>query len=255
MSAVPQLRPGGVRRRRRHGGALLAAIAYGVAAVAVYQLVAPALGGGDEPASGVDAAAAPSAPGEVELGTTAPGELLSLRAVAARVQQSVYTVRVGGTTRGSGFVGWVYHGKVSFVLTAREAVAGAAAGEVVLERGGEAMPARVVLTDAASGLALLRVNTALDRPLWQQEDERAALTSGERAVIVPAGKSGAFGQGSLARGAKSFSLQAGGGPRYLGAPVLADDGSLAGIVVQRVSSGESRIVSLADACRRIRSCG
>jgi S1-C subfamily serine protease len=252
MSAVPQLRPTRVRRRRRHGGALLAAIAYGVAAFALYQLVAPSLGREAEPSAGAEVAAAPSA--TTNLGTTAPRELLALRAVASRVQQSVYTVRVGGTSRGSAFVGWVYSGKVSFVLTARGAIAGADGGELVLKRAGRSLPARVVLTDPASGLALLRVNAALARPLWQQEDERAALKDGSRAVIVPAGKSGAFGQGALAKGAKSFSLRAGGGPRFLGAPALAENGSLVGIVVRYSASGESRIASLADACRRIRSC-
>jgi S1-C subfamily serine protease len=252
MSAVPQLRPTRVRRRQRHGGALLAAIAYGVAAFAVYQLVAPSLGRDAEPAAGVDAATA--APATTDLGTAAPRELLALRAVASRVQQSVYTLRAGGTARGSGFVAWVYQGKISFVLTARQAVAGTDGGELSLKRAGRSLPARVVLTDAAKGLALLRVNAALPRPLWQQADERAALKDGARAIIVPAGKSGAFGEGSLSKRAKSFSVQAGGGPRFLGAPALAEGGSLAGIVVRHSASGESRIVSLADACRRIRAC-
>src|SRR5215213_2286535 len=104
MSAVPQLRPRRVRPRRRHGGALLAALAYGVAAFAIYQLVAPSFDQETKPAAGVDSAAAAS-PAATDLGTTAPRELLALRAVASRVQQSVYTVRVGGATRGSGFVG------------------------------------------------------------------------------------------------------------------------------------------------------
>jgi S1-C subfamily serine protease len=254
MSAVQQLRPGGVRRRRRHGGALLAAIAYGVAAFAVYQIVAPSLRGEAEQAARDDTAAVAAPSGPADLGTTAPRELLSLRAVASRVQQSVYTVRVGETTRGSGFVAWVYSGKVSFVLTAREAVAGAEGGELFLKRAGESLPARVVRSDPVSGLALLRVNTPLGRPLWQQTDDRAPLRIDAKAVIVPAGKSGAFGQGALSKEAKSFSLHVGGGPRYLGAPVLADDGRLSGIVVQHLPSGESRIVSLADVCRRIRAC-
>jgi len=253
MSAVSRVRPTRVRRRRRHGGAFLAAVAYGVAAFAIYQLVAPSLGREARPAAGVDAAAA--SPATTDLGTTAPRELLALRAVASRVQQSVYTIRVGGTTRGSGFVAWVSNGKVSFVLTAGEAVAGAGGGELFLKRAGESLTARVVLTDQASGLALLRVNTALARPLWQRAADRAALKDEARAVIVPAGKSGAFGQAALAKEAKSFSLVAGGGTRFLGAPVLADDGSLAGIVVRHLPSGESKIVSLADACRRIRACG
>jgi S1-C subfamily serine protease len=252
VSAVPHPRP--IRRRRsRHGGALLAALAYGLAAFAIYQLVAPSLRrdaepGGAEPA----AAAAPSAQGD--LGTTAPRELLALRAVASRVQRSVYTVRAGGATRGSAFVGWVRQGKVSFLLTARAAVAGSA-GELFLKRVGQALPARVVGADAATGLALLRVNAVLDRPLWRYAGDRGALRAKTKAVIVPAGKSGAFGQGKLSRNPRRFSLQAGGGPRYLGAPVLDADGQLAGIVVEQLASGESRIVPLADACGRIRACG
>jgi hypothetical protein len=251
MSAVPQLRPTRVRHRQRHGGALLAAIAYGVAAFALYQLVAPSLGREAEPAAGVDAAAA--SPATTDLGTTAPRELLALRAVTSRVQQSVYTLRAGGTARGSGFVAWVYQGKISFVLTARAAVSGSA-GELFLKHGRESWPARIVRADPATGLALLRVNAPLERPLWQDAGNRSALRAEARAVIVPAGKSGSFGQGTLSKGPKAFSLRAGGGPRYLGAPVLADNGRLAGIVVERLASGGSRIMPLAVACGRIRAC-
>src|SRR5215208_7968203 len=253
MSAVPQLRPRRVRRRRRHGGALLAALAYGVAAFAVYQLVAPALGRDGEPATGVEKAVASAPPAQAELGTAAPRELLALRAVAWRVQQSVYTIRADRATRGSAFVGWLYRGKISFLVTAREAVAGAD-GALFVKRGRETLPARVIRSDARSGLALLRVNAPLDRPLWQLAGKRAPLKDAARAVIVPAGKSGSFGQGPLSKEAKSFSLRAGGGPRYLGAPVLDSDGRLAGIVVEHVPFGKSRIVSLAAACRRIRAC-
>jgi len=243
-----------VRRRRRHGGALLAALAYGVAAFAVYQLVVLALGHDAAPATGVEKAVASAPPVQAELGTSAPRQLLALRAVASRVQQSVYTLRVDGATRGSAFAGWLYRGKISFLLTARSAVDGVG-GKIFVKRARQSLPARVVRADEASGLALLRVNTALDRPLWQRAGKRAALKEGASAVVVPAGTSGAFGHGSLAKGHDSFSLPVGGGSRYLGAPVLDDDGRLAGIVVELTPLGGSRIVSLADACRRIRACG
>jgi len=166
----------------------------------------------------------------------------------------VYTVRAGGATWGSAFVAWVRQGKVSFVLTARAAVAGSA-GDLFLKRDGQSLRARVVGGHAATGLALLRVNAALDRPLWRDAGDRGALRAKTTAVIVPAGRSGAFGEGKLSREPRRFSLEAGGGARYLGAPVLDENGQLAGIVVEQLASGESRIVPLADACGRIRACG
>lgn len=252
MSAVPQLRPTRVRRRRRHGGALLAALAYGVAAFALYQLVAPSFDRDGDRAAAPERAVAAAPPAQAELSGVGPREELALRAVAARVQQSVYTVRAEGASSGSAFTGWVYQGKVSLVLTARSAVAGAS-GKVRLTHGHRSLRARVVRSDPTTGLAVLRVNTALDRPLWQRADDRAPLRDGAPVLAVPAGKSGNFGQGRLAMGARGFSLPAVGDGHYLGAPVLDDDGQLAGIVVGLSSSG-SRVVSLADACGHVRAC-
>src|SRR3954453_6118366 len=89
MSAVPQLGPSRApRRRRRHGGALLAALAYALAGFALYQLVAPSLR--DEPAARPEPATAAAPPAHVDLPGVGPREELALRAVASRVQQSVY---------------------------------------------------------------------------------------------------------------------------------------------------------------------
>jgi len=253
MSAVPQLPSTRVRRRRRrHVGALLAALAYVLAGFALYQLVAPAFdhkaGSGSRPEPTV--ATAPAAQGDLGIG---PRELLALRAVASRVQQSVYSARAKGAAGGSAFVAWTQQGKVSFVLTARSAVSGAS-GEVVLKHGRRSWPARVVRSDPVTGLAVLRVNSIVDRPLWQRADNRAPLRRGAAAMVVPAGTTGAFGLGELAKAERAFSLPRVGGPKYVGAPVLNEDGRLAGIVVD-VSARGSRLVSLADACRRVRACG
>jgi S1-C subfamily serine protease len=253
MSAVSHRRPARVRRRRRrHGGALLAALAYGLAGFALYQLVAPSLDHDAEPRATPDVAVAAAPPAQAVLGAAGPRELLALRAVASRVQQSVYAVRARGAPGGSGFVAWVYQDKISFVLTARSAVAGGS-GRLAVKHGHRSWTARIVHSDPATGLALLRVDAALDRPLWALTGDRAPLREGARALVVPAGKSGAFGQGTLSKAPHAFSLDAGDEPGYLGAPVLDDDGRLAGIVVG-LSSGESRIVSLADACGPIRAC-
>jgi S1-C subfamily serine protease len=252
MSAVPQPRPTRApRRRRRHGGALLAALAYGLAGFALYQLVAPSLR--DEPAARPAPARAGVPAAQTNGGDVGPRDELALRAVASRVQQSVYTVRVKGAPGGSAFVAWLHQGKLTFLLTARAAVAGGSE-RVVLTRGRRSTKARVIGLDRTTGLAVLRVNKALDRPLWQRADARAPLRRGGAAIAVPSGKTGAFGQAKLTSAAHALSLDGVSGPGYLGAPVLAGNGQLAGVVVD-VSSGGSRLVSLADACRRIRDCG
>jgi trypsin-like peptidase len=252
MSALPQPRPTRVRRkRRRHGGALLAALAYGLAGFALYQLVAPSFR--SESSARPEHAVAATPPAATGSDSVGPREELALRAVASRVQQSVYTTRAKGAAGGSAFVAWTREGKISFLLTARSAVAGAS-GKVLLKRGRQSTTARVVAADSATGLALLRVNDVLHRPLWQQAGNRAPLRRGAAAMAVPAGKTAAFGLADLAKAAHAFSLPGVTGPKYLGAPVLNEGGRLAGIVVD-VSSGDSRLVSLADACKRIRACG
>jgi Trypsin-like peptidase domain len=252
MSAVPQLRPTRARRRRRrHGGALLAALAYGLAGFALYQLVAPSFRSESDARPEEAVAAAP--PAQAELGGPGPREELALRAVASRVQQSVYAVRAQGATGGSAFVAWTRQGKVAFFMTAQSAVAGAS-DDVLVKRGRQSLTARVVAADPKTGLAVLRVNTALDRPLWQSPEDRAPLRRGNAAIAVPAGRTGAFGQAELTKAEQAFSLPRVAGPRYLGAPVLDDEGRLAGIIVD-VSSRDGRLASLADACRRVRDCG
>jgi S1-C subfamily serine protease len=252
MSALPQPRPARARRkRRRHGGALLAALAYGLAGFALYQLVAPSLR--SEPPARPKPAVTATPPAQADLGGPGPRDELALRAVASRVQQSVYAVRAQDAAGGSAFVAWTRQGKVSFLLTARSAVTGAS-GQLLLKHGPRTATARIVAADSASGLAVLRVNAALDRPLWQRPDDRAPLRRGAAAIAVPAGKTGAFGQAVLTKVAHAFSLPIAGGPKYVGAPVLDEDGRLSGVVVD-VSSGDSRLVSLADACRRVRDCG
>jgi hypothetical protein len=255
MSAVPQLRPPRARRRkrRRHGGALLAALAYGLAGFALYYLVAPSFDK-SEPATGpAPAVAAAPRPAQADLGGPGPGEELALRAVASRVQQSVYTARAQGAPGGAAFVAWTHEGKISFLLTARSAMAGAS-GAVHLKQGGRSVAARFIGADPDTGLAVLRVNAVLEHPLWQLAGDRAPLRRGAEAMAVPPGRTGAFGQARLGKAAHGLSLPGVGGPRYVGAPVLDDNGQLAGVVVD-VSPGGSRLVSLADACRRIRTCG
>jgi hypothetical protein len=253
MGALPQ--PGATRvrrKRRRHGGALLAALAYGLAAFAVYQLVAPSFRS-QPSAAGEEPAVAASPPAATRSDSVGPREELALRAVASRVQQSVYRVGARGASGGSAFAAWTRQGKISFLLTARSAVGGAS-GKILLKRGHQTATARVVAADSATGLALLRVNDVLHRPLWQHAANRAPLRRGAPAMAVPAGKTGAFALADLAKSAHAFSLPRVNGPRYPGAPVLDADGRLAGIIVD-VSSGDSRLVSLADACKRIRACG
>ena len=231
---------------------MAAALAYALAGFALYQLVVPALHGEPEPATRAGPAEA-APPGQVQLPTAPPDELLALRAVSSRVQQSVYAVRVGGLTRGSGFVAWTSQGRVSFLLTARTAVADRGDAELFVKHAQATWPARVVASDPKTGLALLRVNTLLDRPLWQQPDNLAAVRAEAHAVVVPSGKSGAFADGELAKGADGFSLRASVGPRYLGAPVVDDDGRLAGVVVELREWGALRLVPLSKACGRIRA--
>ena len=231
---------------------MVAALAYALAGFALYQLVVPVLHREPEPAAGVGApAAAPR--GQVQLPTAPPDELLALRAVSSRVQQSVYAVRVGGVTQGSGFVAWTSQGRVSFLLTARTAVAGRGAAELLVKQARTLWPARVVASDPATGLALLRVNALLDRPLWQQSDNRAPLRDDAHVVVVPSGKAGSFADGQLRKGSGALSLQAVKGSRYLGAPVVDDDGRLAGVAVELRASGAIRIVPLSKACSRIRA--
>jgi hypothetical protein len=255
VSAVPQPRPARVAVRRGHLGALLAAIAYGVAAFTLFQLVSPALQGEREKQPEAAVAAAP--PAQTGLSAVGP-EALAVRAVASRAQRSAYLVESAGGGSGSGFVAWVHQGKVSFVLTARAVVEGVLADggrTAYVKRGSRFWPARIVRADRGSGLALLRVEAPLDRPLWQEPRDLATLEAGAKAVIVPAGSDAPFGEGNLAPAeGGGLALRAGGEERYVGAPVVAAEGELGGIVVGFLPSGESRIIPLGDACGTMRRC-
>jgi hypothetical protein len=251
VSAVPQPRPARVAVRRRHVGALLAATAYGAAALALYHLVWPSLGGEAKPATEV-AAAEPAGTGFAELGSS---EALALRAAASRVQRSVYVVRGPGGGRGSAFVAWTVRGKISFLLTARTVVAGAledGARTVSITQKRRSWTARIVRSDPTAGLAVLRVNRLLQRPLWQVPDG-GAVASGV-AAVAPAAKAAPFAAGTLAASSARFSLQPGSEAAYLGAPVVADDGRLSGIVVGVTKGGATRVASLDAVCSALRGC-
>ena len=251
MSAVPRPRPAQVPVRRPRVGALIAAAAYAAAAFAVYQLVAPALG--REEAHEAEAAA-PALTGPAAIGA----EELTRRALAGRAKASTFVVEGAGGAHGSGFLGWVHpQDKASFFLTARSVVAGVLAGgntQVYVRQGNSFWSARILREDENTGLAVLRVGTVFERPLWQLPGDRAKLTRGERAVVVPAGTEAAFGEAPLCASAGRFSLRTSGEPIYLGAPVVADDGRVAGVVVEIDETGNGQVAPVGAACRQVRYC-
>lgn len=252
MSAVPRPRPSHVSLRSPHFGALVAAAAYATAAFAVYQLVAPAFGGKE--AVQEEAAAAQATTGLSPLGPDA----LTLRALAGRAKTSTYVVEGAGGAHGTGFLAWVHHDdRASFFLTARSVVAGVLAtggSQVYVKRGNRFWPARIYREDLNTGLAVLRVGTVFERPLWQRPGDRAKLAPDERAVVVPAGTEAAFGEGVLSASDGRFSLRTSAETIYLGAPVVSDDGRVSGVVVELSPSGESQIAPVGAACRKIRYC-
>lgn len=252
VSAVPQRRPGQVPLRRPRVGALLAAAAYAAAAFAVYQLVAPALG--REAATSKAESGAPAATGPAAIGA----EELTLRALAGRAKASTFVVEGAGGAHGSGFLGWVHlEDKASFFLTARSVVAGVLAEgttQVYVRQGGRFWPARVLREDESTGLAVLRVGTVFERPLWQLPGDRAKLTTGRRVVVVPAGTEAAYGEGVPGANAGRFLLRTSGDPIYLGAPVIADDGRVAGVVVELRPNRDGQVAPVGAACRQVRYC-
>ena len=253
MSAVPRPRPSHVSLRSPHFGALVAAAAYAAAAFAVYQLVAPALSS----RQAVHEQAAAAAPATTGLSALGP-EALTLRALAGRAKTSTYVVEGAGGAHGTGFLGWVHpQDRASFFLTARSVVAGVLATggtQVYLKQGNRFWPARIFREDVNTGLAILRVGTVFDRPLWQNPGDRAKLTRDERAVVVPAGTEAAFGEGVLTASEGRFSLRTSAEQIYLGAPVVSDDGRIAGVVVELSPSGDNQIAPVGAACRKLRLC-
>lgn len=252
MSAVPRPRPSHVSLRSPHFGALVAAAAYAAAAFAVYQLVAPALS--SRQAVHEEAAAAPAATGLSALGP----EALTLRALAGRAKTSTYVVEGAGGAHGTGFLGWVHpQDKASFFLTARSVVAGVLASggtQVYLKQGTRFWPARIFREDVNTGLAVLRVGAVFERPLWQSPGDRNTLTREDRAIVVPAGTEAAFGEGVLTASEGRFSLRTSAEQIHLGAPVVSDDGRVAGVVVELSPSGDNQIAPVGAACRKIRLC-
>lgn len=242
------------RRRPRHLGALAAALLYGAAGYAAFVIAAP-LWEDDGHRSGIGAVAGASSP-SLSTGTK---DLLARRALAARAQPGVYVVEAAAGGRGSAFVAWVQPAKHrSDLITAHAAVAGVLADggrTVYVRRGSRFWPGRIIRADAEAGLVLVRVQAVLDRPLWQERDQRATLAPGDPALIVPSGPGTAFGEGAVTRiRPDRFELRAGAAPLYLGAPVVAANGRLAGVVVGADAGGVNRIVPIAEACGKIRPC-
>lgn len=240
------------KRRLRHLGALVAALAYGAAVFGVYHLATETRGAEVPIAGGVEEA---SATPQTSL-VTGGEELLAVRALAARAQRSVYVVE--GSAQGSGFVAWVQEAQQrSFVITARATVAGLLADggrTLYVKRENRFWAARLVRADRRSGLALIRVDTVLERPLWQVRIDQDELEAGSRAMIVPPGPDAAFGEGTVATAGNAFQLQVGAERLYLGAPVVSENGRLAGVVVAARPGGVNRVVPIDAACGAIRSC-
>jgi len=230
----------------------MAATAYGAALFGLYHLAVDARRAEAPVASGVRGASATLEPSLV----TGGQELLAARALAARAQRSVYVVE--GSAQGSGFVAWVQEGqKRSFVITARSVVAGLLADggrTLYVKSGNRFWAASLVRADRRSGLALIRVDTVLERPLWQVRIDQDELEAGSQALIVPPGPDAAFGEGTVAPAGDAFQLETGTEQLYLGAPVVSEDGRLAGVVVAARPGGVNRVVPIDVACGAIRNC-
>ena len=252
MSAVPRPRPTPISLYRPHSAALFAAAAYAAAAFGLYQLVAPALGREDA-APRSDIAAEPAA-----LGLPLGPETLTLRALAGRAKTSTFVLEGAGGAHGSAFVAWVHpQDTTSFLITARSVVAGmlaTGASQVYLKDGSRFWTARIFRDDPNTGLAVLRVGgVVFDRPLWQRPGDRAKPTPNQRIVVVPAGVEAPYGEGIVHASDGRFWVSTSADPIYLGAPVVSEDGRVAGVVVELGENG-AQIAPLGAACRQVRYC-
>jgi hypothetical protein len=245
VASVPHDRAEGVQIP--HARALVAVLAYGSAALALVLLGFAAARTGDSPGPSAENVTPPPV-----------ADLLARRALAARAQRAVYVVEGPTGGRGSGFVAWVQKGRNrSYVITARAVVAGILADggrTVYVKRGGSFWLGSVVRDDPLTGLALIRVDTVLTRPLWQLQVDHASLERRLPATIVPAGPEAPFGEGVVVEARDVFRLQTGANRLYLGAPVVSPSGRIAGVVVLTAPSGASNVVSIEQACEKIRRC-
>jgi hypothetical protein len=234
----------------RHLAALVALGAYAAALAIGWRLVDGAFTGATP-----DASSAVAAPVSVA-GAGSP-EDLALRTLAARAQQSVFEVEGAGGARGAAFVAWT-EGSRSYLLTAHQAVAGVLADDgrsVFVERGSRFWNGRIVAAHRDAGLALVRVDTLLADPLWQDLEESERLTVRDAAVVVPPGPNAAFAHGTVGAVTRGrVSVRASVDDLNVGAPVIAANGAVAGVVVSTTPAGVNRVAPIELACEKIRRC-
>jgi hypothetical protein len=238
------------RVRRRHVGATIAAVVYCAAAGAGVLLVRSALD--DDGVARV--AVAPPSP-STAVGVRTANDL-ALQARGGRAQQSVFRLEAANGATGSAFVAWTGGGR-SYLVTARALVAPALADgarRVFLRRGARVWGGRVWGVHRDSGLAVVWVGGPLEDPLWQRPRLSERLVQDGRAVVVAGGPASALGEATVrsVRG-KRIVLAAPPDELALGAPVLAPNGRVAGVVVG-TTGGTQRVVAIERACETLRRC-
>jgi hypothetical protein len=225
------------RRRRRHTTAWLAVTAYAAFALVAVVLVARSLDGPALKAGDGTRAEEPTAT------TDGGAEQLALQTVGSRAQRS--TVGVG---RSTGFVAWETNG-LTLVLTARPS-GGWQTGErrsVPVRYGGRTYDGRLVRTDAAAGLGLVRVQDAgVAEALWP-DGARTAVFAGDLVVLV--GRSSATTAEVERAGPNRIYFARGGLASFAGAPVLDESGELVGVV-----DAGGGATPIGRACGVIRRC-
>jgi hypothetical protein len=239
--------------RRRHGGFVLAALAYAGAGYALVAIVQSARV--DPPEAPPVAVADELTPVEAP-GTRAAEDRLALQTRAARAQQSVFGLQAANGATGSAFVAWT-KGARTYLLTARSLVARPLAdGErrVFLRRGNRVWGGRVWGVHRASGLAVVVVAGRLANPLWQQPRRAEPLAQDATAVVLAGGPDAPIGEGIVRRlQAKRALVAAPASELALGAPVVAASGIVTGVVVATAGTTH-HVVALERACARLRSC-
>jgi hypothetical protein len=247
-------RPGARRRPRRRlrrlTRGLLVLGLYLAAAGALYQLGPAMLDDvrAAEPA-GVAGAQAVLGPGGEPV-APAPAEEL-----AAAVRGSVFRLESPAGPLGSAFVAWFAGGR-AFLLTAYAAVQPVVAdahGDLIVRRGARTWRATPLRNDNLTGLVVLRVEGRPGPPLWT-EPEPVELRDGDGvAVVPPPARDLETAVGAVAVSEGVIRLETPWHPLSLGAPVIAADGSLAGVVVY-TAPGAARISPIGVACGKIRRC-